>query len=389
MKKAWVLIFVFALAAALYTSTFAVDVINDIMMTTEENSTSQQTPLMVIVSNSTPGLDDRGYYRNYYDVFNPYTGQKCTEIPGTSFSETVKTLKVAYETGSFIELADGYINENIENVPVIDTSDSKGGLVWISGFDAEESTICVVPMYVTESICCEKGYNRALKHYKVDEENPDCNFDGIPFAVNNGKIEYKITDKTVVSLLEYSEPGEQTTKWASFRLMDVSDIENPKNSFKCYNDRIINDGDFVTKYSQNLAAYVYSSEASNGILKADFVIIVKNKLMNNQNGMFNKASTCETHTDAVVINSLTRKANNGFEMSVSNKAHSDTALLMICTYNSSGVLVNTYFKTSDAETGEDDTFATGAITDENVVSARAFVFDNERMLCPIAQAVES
>ena len=388
MKKALVLIFVFALAAVLYTSTFAADVINDIMMTTEENSTSQQTPLMVIVSNSTPGIYDEGYYRNYYDVFNPYTGQKCNEIPGSSFSEAVIALETAYETGSFVELENGYIKENIENVPVIDTSDSEGGLVWISGFDAEESTICLVPMYVTESICCEKGYNRALKQYKFDEENPEYNFDGTPFAVNNGRILYKITDKTVVSLLDYSDPGEQTIKWGSFKLLDVSDIENPQNSIKCYNDTIINDGDFVTKYSQNLAAYVYTSDASKDIPQADFVIIVKNKLMDNQKGMFNKVSACETHTDAVVINSLTRKADNGFEMSVSNKAHSGTALLMICTYNSSGVLVNTYFKTSDAETGEDDTFATGAITDVNVVSAKAYVFDSKWLLTPLAKDVE-
>ena len=385
MKKALILMFVCVLSAVLLISTCAADDVYDAI-----SSTSQQTPLMVIVSNSTPGIDDEGHYRNYYDVFNPYTGQKCNEIPGSSFSETVIALETAYETGSFVELENGYINENIENAPVIDTSDSKGGLVWISGFDAEESTICVVPMYVTESICCEKGYNRALKLYKFDKENPDYNFDGTHFAANNGKIEYKITDKTVVSLLEYSEPGEQTTKWGSFQLLEVSDIENPKNSFKCYNDRFINDdGEFVTKFSKNLAAYVYTSDASKDIPQADFVIIVKNKLMDNQKGMFNKASTCETHTDAVVINSLTRKANNGFEMSVSNKAHSDTALLMICTYNSSGVLVNTYFKTSDVGMGKEDTLATGAITDENVVSARAFVFDNERMLCPIAQAVES
>lgn len=343
-----------------------------------------------IVSLSTPGVDENGKYRNYYELFNPCTGTKEYDVAGNLTSDSGSDLPEALEAGLVVAFENGELVETQTPAGIINPVDTSKGIVWISGYDDERNTISVVPTYVTEDACCKEGYLDALNGYVFDAENPDFNFDGKQYnATADGKIEYKLTSNTVVTVLEYSDLN-AITKWGFIKLGEVDKLVSGKQYYKCYNYKFVDDsGNLKTKIAKNVMAYVYGEDSI-----ADLVIVVVGELPANQNGMFYSKADCETAHDPYTIDGLIKiDGENGkfsYKLDVTNNSHVGNALLIICTYDADGVLVNSYFKTTTAEIGETDTFTTVEIADgeRKVASAKAFVFDELKLLSPLAKAIE-
>ena len=342
-----------------------------------------------IVSLSTPGVDENGKFRNYYELFNPCTGTKVLDVVGSTMADSVASLPAALDSGLVVTVKDGVIDEAQTPVGKINPVDTSKGIVWISGYDDERNTISVVPTYVTEDVCCKEGYLDALGCYAFDSENPDFNFDGKQYDVtSDGKVEYKLTDNTAIAILEYSDLN-LISKWGSIKPGEADDLVSAKQYYKCYNDRFEDDnGNLIKKNAYNVMAYVYGNDSI-----ADMIIVIVGKLPENQNGMFNKKADCETAHDPYTIDGLTKiDGENGkfsYKLDVTNNSHNSNALLMICTYDADGILINSYHKISTATAGETDTFTTVEITDgeRKVDFAKAFVFDTVNVLTPLADVV--
>lgn len=263
----------------------------------EEQNISQ-----MIVSQSTQGLDAEGKYVNYYDLLDPYNGIKVNSVSGNKAYSSVKNAKTgAVESGYVVRVEDDVVDElnftaddqSESYLGKIDSSDTSKGLVWIR--ECSEDYIITVPIHITENNCCETDFSRKINEYEYDEEHPDYNFDGKAYYTPYHDISYEITDNTVVSVLEYDENGIDMVRWGSIRQLDLSLLINGDNSLKCYSDKIIDGEDYVTKYAPYLTAYVYASDSSGSISEADFVLIIKSKLEDNQLGMFVSPDLCEKH----------------------------------------------------------------------------------------------
>ncbi len=364
----------------------------------------KSTTKTVVISLCTVGVDENGKYKNYYEAFDPYLGTKYSDLAGSSVADTAAELPSALESGLVVTVKNGVVDETATPIGKIDTTDSSKGLVWISGYDAENNTISVVPTYVTENACCKDGYAAALASYSFDGANPDVNFDGREYlADSTGKVSYKLTDNTVVSVLKNSMAGVNATKWGSISLGQLSDVVSSNKNYKCYNDKVLDsNGNYTTKYAPNIAAYVYGTDTSDGLVEADLILVVVNQLASNQQGALNKADDCITHKDACTIECIrVYIAPNdnlddvpadtvNIEMTVKNNHHTGSALYMLCTYDEYGVLVKTYIKTSTASAGEEDTLVVENIAnaDSKVKSVKAFVFDTAKVLSPLAKAIE-
>ena len=356
-----------------------------------------------IVSLSTPGVDENGKFRNYYELFDINNGTKMIDVEGSACADTVTSLTSALETGSVVKIVNNMVDEKAPAIGKIDSYDSSKGLVWISGVDLEKGVMSVVPTYVTENACCEKDYTTSLASYKFDAANPDVNFDGNQYkASEDGKIQYKITDNTVVSVLKHADAGASTTKWGTMNLGTIQDVANSNKNYKCYNNKFEDkNGNLTTKYAKNIEAYVYGTDVSDGMVEADFVVVIVNKLASNQNGMFTKSTDCETHKTPRTIEQIRvfiaendnlddiPADNINIEMKVKNISHANDALFLLCTYDENGVLLNTYCKTSKVGVGEYDTLTQPVDNTEGKIAfIKAFVFDTENVLSPLADVAE-
>lgn len=355
-----------------------------------------------IVSLSVTGIDDDGKYRNYYELFDINNGTKMVYVEGSACADTATSLTPALETGSVVKIVNNMVDEKAPAIGKIDSSDSSKGLVWISDVDLEKGVMSVVPTYVTENACCEKAYTTSLASYKFDAANPDVNFDGNQYkASEDGKIQYKITDNTVVSVLKYADAGEYTTKWGTMNLGTIQDVANSNKNYKCYNNKFEDkNGNLTTKYAKNIEAYVYGTDVSDGMVEADFVVVIVNKLASNQNGMFTKSTDCETHKTPRTIEQIRvfiaendnlddiPADNINIEMKVKNINHANDALFLLCTYDVNGVLLNTYCKVSEAGIGEYDTLTQPVDNTEGKIAfIKAFVFDTVSVLSPVAESI--
>lgn len=242
-----------------------------------------------IVSLSTPGLDEDGYYRNYYELFNPLTGAKETDVAGNSTSKTATGLVDAIETGCIVELKGGLVDEkgyededSDDYLGRLDTADEESGLVWITEYDEDDDYIAVVPVSATVDACCKETFSDAIEGYVFD--GSDCNFDGKPFVTAGDETDvhlfYEVNKKTAVTVLKYTEAGLGATKWGTMTLGDISILANAKKDYKCYNSKVEDSkGNYNTEYAQYLKAYVSASYGDNkekDTPVADYIIIVVN-----------------------------------------------------------------------------------------------------------------
>ena len=251
-----------------------------------------------IVSLSTPGVDENGYYRNYYEVFNPFTGARELDVAGNETSRTAEGLATAKASGVLVELKGGmvdekgYVAEGEDYLGAIDTSDNESGLVWITEYDEADDFITVVPVSATESADCDACFEDAIETYTFGGEK---NFDGVEFlSLDDENLFFEVNKDTAVSVLKYGDPGEGTTMWGTMTLGDLSTIADAKKEFKCYSDKIEDSkGNYTTKYAPYLKAYISYSEGEDedeDLPVADYIIVVVNKVKNDELGMFARES---------------------------------------------------------------------------------------------------
>lgn len=227
-----------------------------------------------IISLSTPGVDENGYFRTYYELFNPFTGEKEIDVAGNKYGKTSNALD-ALPTGTIVELKGGMVDEKGKDLDILDTSNA-ASLVWITEYDAADDFIAVVPATVGADACCKEDFADAIEAEEVKF--------------------YDVTKDTAVTVLKYSDAGESTTKWGKMTLGDISTIADAKKEYKCYSDKMTDtNGNLVTKYAQYLKAYISYTEADdeddNDV--ADYIIIVVNKLDNSDTLL----SAKEAHKD--------------------------------------------------------------------------------------------
>ncbi len=252
-----------------------------------------------IVSLSTPGVDENGYYRNYYEVFNPFTGARELDVAGNETSRTAEGLADAIDSGVLVELKGGmvdekgYVAEGEDYLGAINTNLDNAGLVWITEYDEADDFITVVPVSATAGVDCDACFEDAIEGYTFDGE---VNFDGVPFLTvnDNDQIFFEVNKDTAVSVLRYADVGESTTMWGTMTLGDLSTIADAKKEFKCYSDKVEDSkGNYTTKYAPYLKAYISYSEGEDedeDLPVADYIIVVVNKVKNADLGMFARES---------------------------------------------------------------------------------------------------
>ncbi len=266
---------------------------------------TDERPRRAIVSLSIEGVDENGYYRNYYELFDPVTKTKIFYVAGNVKVTELNALPQAIETGFVVTLDNGMVDEESfvaddkdeGYLGKIDTSDSSKGLVWLTYFDENSGILSVVPQNATVTACCKNDFANKISGYSFDTTNPDVNFDGKAYSAVDGEssISYKLTENTNICVLEYPEKGEQTTMWGRISNADIDTIIGAKKNFKCYNDKAIDSqGNFTTVYAPYILAYVSATETKSSVPEADYIIIVVNRL--EDEGISTNKKDCDIHS---------------------------------------------------------------------------------------------
>ena len=219
-----------------------------------------------VISNYDIGEDAEGEWRFYYEVYDPYTGAKVSDVPSKDSEKKASYLTGAIENGTIVELVEGQVDAD-EVVATID----EANLVWIAEVDEAEGYFVAVP------------YNSGLTvKDEIDawvEENADAAITDIyGKAIPGNFIDY---DKdTVVSVMSYGEYNSSFWKWGQMSLSNMSAIAGAKKEVLCYNEKAEDrNGNYVTKYADYVKAYV-SVDADNldddENPVAEFIIVIVN-----------------------------------------------------------------------------------------------------------------
>ncbi len=244
-----------------------------------------------IVAFSTPGVDENGYYRNYYELLNPFTGTRDVEVAGNAYQRTSSGLDdVVLESGTVVELKGGMVDEkgyvaagDEDYLGFIRTS-NEDGLVWITEYDEADDFIAVVPVSATAEACCKDGFEEIIENFEY--EGNEVNFDGNEYITvgDNTTIFYEVNKNTAITVLTGGAPGIGTTQWGSITLGDLSTIADANKNYKCYSDKVPDaKGNLTTKYAPYLKAYVSATEGDDpdeDLPVADYIIIVVETLPN-------------------------------------------------------------------------------------------------------------
>jgi len=200
-----------------------------------------------IISRSDVFIDEDNYYRNYYTVYDPFTGKKTEYIAGAEYSNSYKTLSPAVAIGSVVELKAGKVDENKTVIDTLDINaiglqgdgeilkainegDAKAGMVWIAGYSESDKILMLAPV------------------------------GGCWNDVEEGTIEsYQVDNNTVVSMIKYADTKNNNTfvQWGSMSLLTTADLASTSNYYKCYNTKVDNNkGSYKTGYAKYIKAYV-------------------------------------------------------------------------------------------------------------------------------------
>lgn len=231
---------------------------------------SSTTKGLRIVRASTPGVDDDGYYRNFYEVYNPFTG-KTEDIAGSANASSAGSLKDALTPGTVTKLQDGKVNDKT-GAKTYGNLQSTSGLVWITDYTESDKTLAVVPVGAAD--CWHD-----LENYVA--LGSDTNVDGEAFPTKGGDILFEVDNNTVVTVLKHGEKtgALNNFKYGNFSLGDASVLSSNKNEYKCYNSKVEGkNGTYKTGYAKYLKAYVTFTEAKNDddLPTADYIVILVN-----------------------------------------------------------------------------------------------------------------
>lgn len=232
---------------------------------------SSTTKGLRIVRASTPSVDEDGYYRNFYEVYDPFTG-KVDEIAGSANASSSGSLKDALTPGTVTKLQDGKVNDKTGAADYGNLTSTKG-LVWITDYTESDKTLAVVPVDAVKT--CWHDLE------KFDATGSDVNVDGEAFPTKGNDILFEVDNNTVVTVLKHSEKtgALNNFRYGNFSLADTSVLSSNKNEYKCYNTKVKGKNDtYKTGYAKYLKAYVTFTEAKNDddLPTADYIVILVN-----------------------------------------------------------------------------------------------------------------
>ena len=220
-----------------------------------------------IVSNYDIAADAEGEWRNYYELYDPYTGAKVSDVASADSEKKAGNLAEAIAAGTIIELVDGQVDEGEDAVATVD----EANLVWIAEVDEAEGYFVAVPY---DASLTDKDEIDTYVEENVDSAINDIYGEEIP----GNYIDY---DKnTVVSVMSYAEYNSSFWKWGKMSLSNMSAVAKAGKDVVCYNDKAEDrNGNYVTKYADYVKAYV-SVDADNldddENPVAEFIIVVVN-----------------------------------------------------------------------------------------------------------------
>ena len=245
-----------------------------------------------IVADSAVAADSEGDYRNYYTLFNPYTGEVEEKVPGNEYDEKASNLPEAVEPGTVAEIKNSMVKEDGDYLGVIDTSVSTG-LVYITEYDETDSYIGFVPVEAIENAIDDgtissgddladfvEGFQYYGDEYNFDEEEFKTSVDSYGDPIYGSALYYEITEDTVISVLTSKKAGVEAFEKGEFKLADISAIAGAGKEFRCYNEKVLNRKEvYGTEYAEYVKAYVYASEDAEDedeLPVAEYIIIVVN-----------------------------------------------------------------------------------------------------------------
>ena len=245
-----------------------------------------------VVVDSDIDLDKEEKYRNFYTLFNPYTGEIEENVPGDEAEEKAKKLGAAVEIGTVVELKNSMVDEDADADMVIDTS-SSAGLVYLTEYDEADGYMGFVPVEAIEAaiedgtICCGDELENFVADFRYYGD--EASFDGEEFkltvnaddeAVYGTPLYYQITDKTVVTVLTSEKTGAEAITKGEFKVAAIADVAKASKEFKCYNDTVLNrKGAYGTEYAEYVKAYIYAEDNADDegeLPEAEFIIVVVN-----------------------------------------------------------------------------------------------------------------
>lgn len=199
-----------------------------------------------IVSYSDVNIDQDNSCRNYYTVFNPYTGMKSTNIAGSRYSEQAKDVPEALTAGTVATFTDGKLDESSASKFINTETD----FVWLIDYDTENNTITVLPEGSTDE---------------------------------SDAVTYVYTENTAFSKLEDTKKT-YLFKWGAMSKLDANTLFNniSRNYYKCYNDKILVGDSYNTKYAKNIKMYISPIENTN-VLDYAIVIVHGDEALENLN----------------------------------------------------------------------------------------------------------
>jgi hypothetical protein len=219
-----------------------------------------------IISGYDIDQDSDGYWRYFYEVFNPYTGIKEKGIPSEAKGKkpTEDYLGKAIPAGTIIELVDGMVDEKSnENEKYWKGIVDETNLLWITEFDTIDDYISVVPYNTTQTKDTIEDY--------VEDHAEDTVYDIYSTEIGSNLIDI---DKNTVVTVIYNSNKESTMV-----LSNIKAIETAKNDVLCYNEKATDrNGNYKTQYSDYIKCYISVDtdveEDENPV--AEFIIIVVN-----------------------------------------------------------------------------------------------------------------
>lgn len=220
-----------------------------------------------IISNYDIAADEEGEWRNYYELYDPYTGAKVSDVASKDSEKKASQLGTALEAGTIVELVEGMVDEGEDAIATVD----EANLVWIAEVDEAEGYFVAVP------------YNSGLEvKDEIDawvEENADAAINDIYGEEIPGNF-IDFDKNTVVSVMSYGEYNSSFWKWGTMSLSNMSAIAGAKKEVLCYNDKAEDrNGNYVTKYADYVKAYISVDaenldEDENPV--AEFIIVIVN-----------------------------------------------------------------------------------------------------------------
>ena len=213
-----------------------------------------------IVSGQDYAEDEDGLWRFYYELYDPTTGAKVYEVPGTQAVKKAGDLKAMYSAGEIIVLEDGMVNDKkpSEGKNYLGKIADKQLLV-ITEVDEAEGYFGVVPAATVTGLTCKDCVVEEiedLEGMKKDIYDLFRTKSGTTDAETIPSRFINYDKNTVVAVIT---KGNSTSLWeyGTMSLSSMEAIASADKSVLCWNDKAMDlNGNYKTNYSEFVKAYV-------------------------------------------------------------------------------------------------------------------------------------